>query len=65
MMIPSKFIIQERRVIMKVSRVTQDIGIWKGHIKADCWLWKKKQPDANVAELTEEDEDKCDVLSVR
>ena len=35
----------------------------KGHIRADCWLQKKKQPDVNVAKLTEE-EDKCDVLSV-
>ena len=36
----------------------------KGHIRADCWLRKKKQPDVNVAKLTEEEEDKCDVLSV-
>ena len=36
----------------------------KGHIRADCWIRKKKQTDANIAELAEEDEDKCDVLSV-
>ena len=36
----------------------------KGHIRADCWTRKKKQQDANVIELSEGDEDKCDVLSV-
>ena len=36
----------------------------KGHIRADCWTRKNKQPDANVAELAKRDEDKCDVLSV-
>ena len=36
----------------------------KGHIRSDCWLWKKKQPYANVTELVEEDEEWCDVLSV-
>ena len=36
----------------------------KGHIRADYWLRKKKQPDANVIELIEKDEDKCDILSV-
>ena len=36
----------------------------KGHIRADCWLQKKKQPDANVTELIEEDEKQCDVLSI-
>ena len=35
-----------------------------GHIRADCWLRKKKQPDANVTELIGEDEEQCDILSV-
>ena len=36
----------------------------KGHIKSECWLRKKKQPDANITELVEGDEEQCDVLSV-
>ena len=36
----------------------------KGHIRADCWLLKKKQPDANVTELIGEDEEHCDILSI-
>ena len=36
----------------------------KGHIRADCWLRKKKQPDANIIELIGEDEDEGDVLFV-
>ena len=36
----------------------------KGYIRADCWTRKKKQQDANATKLAEEDEDKCDVLSV-
>jgi len=36
----------------------------KGHIRADCWTHKKKQQDANIIELSEGVEDKCDVLSV-
>ena len=29
----------------------------KEHIRDDYWLWKKKQPDANVTELIGEDEE--------
>ena len=36
----------------------------KRHIRADCWIRKKKQPDANVTELSGEDEEQCDILSV-
>ena len=69
-MILSKFIIQERRVIMKVPRVTEHKTLMciycykKGHIRADCWLGKKKQSDANVTELIGEDEKQCDILFV-
>ena len=35
----------------------------KGHIRFECWLRKKKQPDANITELVERDK-QCDVLSV-
>jgi len=36
----------------------------KGHIRANCWTRRKKQQDANVIKLSEEDENKCDVLFV-
>ena len=36
----------------------------KGHIRADYWTRKKKKQKLNVTALPEEDEDKCDVLSV-
>ena len=36
----------------------------KEQIRADCWLRKKKQLEANITELIKEDEDKCDVLSI-
>ena len=36
----------------------------KGHIRADYWTRKNKQQDANVTELTEGDEKKCNILSV-
>ena len=36
----------------------------KGHIKSECWLQKKIQPDANVTELVARDEEQCDVLFV-
>ena len=36
----------------------------KGHIGADCWTRKKKQPDTSVAELAEEDDEKYDILYV-
>jgi len=36
----------------------------KGHIRADCWFQKKKQPDANVTELIGENEKQWDVLSI-
>ena len=36
----------------------------KGHIRADYWLRKKKQPDSNVTKLIGEDEEQCDILSV-
>ena len=36
----------------------------KGHIRVDCWSLKKKQQDANVTEVAERDEDKCDILYV-
>ena len=55
---------------MEVSRVTQNIEILtcnychkKGHIRSECWLRKKKQPDANITELVEGDEEQY-VLSV-
>jgi len=55
---------------MKVSRVTQNTRIWcatgiirRGTIELIV-RDSKKQLDANVAELAERDEDKCDVLSV-
>jgi len=38
--------------------------VCKGHIRADCSTRKKKQQEANTTELPEEDEDKCDVLSI-
>ena len=28
----------------------------EGHIRADCWFQKKKQPDANITELIRDDE---------
>ena len=56
---------------MKVPRVTQNTRIWcatgvtrRGHIRVDCCTRKKKQLNANVTELAEGDENKCDVLSV-
>ena len=60
-MILRKFIIQERRVIMKVSWVTQT---HKNLLCNQCWTRKKKQPDAKATELAKGDEGQCDVLSV-
>jgi len=37
----------------------------KGYIKADCWTHKKKQQDANTAELAKGDEDKCGSICYR
>ena len=71
MMILNKFIIQERRIIMgsstgnsRYKNLICNYCHKKGHIRADCWLRKKKQPDANVTELAERDEERCNVLSV-
>jgi len=47
----------------KYRNLTCDYCHKKWHIRADCWLRKKKLPDANITELIGEDEDKCDVLS--
>ena len=56
---------------MKTPQVTQKrknlVCNWchkNWHIRADCWIHNKKQQDANVIELSERDEDKCDVLSI-
>ena len=70
-MIPVKFTFQKRKVIIEVSRVTQNIRIWcatgftkKGTFRVDCWTRKKKQLDTSVVEQTEGNEEQCDVLSV-
>ena len=49
---------------LKHKSLTCNYSHKKGHIKVDCWLRKKKQPDANVTELIGEDEKHCDVLSI-
>ena len=66
MMILGKFNIQKRKVIMEFPRVTQNIRYChkKGHIRSECWLRKKKQPDANITELVKGNEEQHDVLSV-
>ena len=69
MMIPSKFIIQGRSNTgsftgnSRYRNLTCNYCHKKGHIRADCCLRKKKQPDANVTELAGRNEEKCDVLS--
>ena len=38
--------------------------VWTRLLELIVWPRKKKQKDANIVELVEGDEDKCDVLSV-
>jgi len=70
MMIPDKFIIQgksNKRSSMgnsKHKNLTCNYFHKKGHIRSECWLQKKKQPDTNITELVEGDEKQCVVLSV-
>jgi len=69
-MIPGKFIIQERSnngsstCNSRYKNYTCNYCHKRGHIRADYWLRKNKQLDANVTELIGEDEDKCDILFV-
>ena len=59
MMISGKFIIQGRSnndsstSNSKHKNLTCNNFHKKGHIRSECWLRKKKQPDANITELAE------------
>ena len=70
MMILNKFIIQGRNNNesstgnSKHKNLAFNYCHKKGHIRSECWLRKKKQPDTNIIELVEEDEEQCDILSV-
>ena len=70
MMIPGKFIIQGRSDNGSFTGNSEHKNLKcnychkKGHIRSECWLRKKKQPDTNVTELVEGDEEQCDALSV-
>jgi len=48
----------------KYKNLTCNYSHKKGHIRSECWLRKKKQPDANIIELVEGGEEECDILSV-
>ena len=49
---------------LKYKNFTCNYRHKKGHIRSECWLRKKKQPDDNITELVERDEEQCDFLSV-